>query len=89
MEMGGGRRNGPTGMGEEALPRSFTIERENLPETVQGWLRAVGLGDEELVELIFTENEVLLRRPMSPQLREWARGVSDRYDKMFRELAGI
>jgi hypothetical protein len=26
---------------------------------------------------------------MSPQLREWARGVSDRYDKMFRELAGL
>ncbi|MDW8145381.1 MAG: hypothetical protein RMJ48_03630 [Roseiflexaceae bacterium] len=71
------------------MPRSFTIERENLPETVQGWLRAVGLGDEELVELIFTENEVLLRRPMSSQLREWARSVSDRYDKMFRELAGI
>jgi hypothetical protein len=71
------------------MPRSFTIERENLPEAVQGWLRAVKLGDEEVIELIFTENEVLLRRPTSPQLREWARGVADRYDKMFRELAGI
>jgi hypothetical protein len=71
------------------MPRSFTIERENLPEVVQGWLRAVKLGDEEVIELIFTENEVLLRRPTSPQLREWARGVADRYDKMFRELAGI
>lgn len=71
------------------MPRSFTIERENLPELVQGWLRAVGLGEEELVEVIFTQSEVLLRRPMSPQLREWARGVSDRYDKMFRELAGL
>lgn len=71
------------------MPRSFTIERENLPELVQGWLRAVGLGEEELVEVIFTQSEVLLRRPMSPQLREWARSVSDRYDKMFRELAGL
>lgn len=71
------------------MPRSFTIERENLPEVVQGWLRAAKLGDEELVELIFTEREVLLRRPTSQALREWARGVSDRYDKAFRELAGI
>lgn len=71
------------------MPRSFTIERENLPEVVQGWLRAAKLGDEELVELIFTEGEVLLRRPSSPQLREWARGVADRYDQAFRELTGI
>jgi hypothetical protein len=71
------------------MPRSFTIERENLPEVVQGWLRAVNLGDEELVELIFTDREVLLRRPVSPQLREWAKGVGDTYDKTFRELTGI
>lgn len=71
------------------MPRSFTIERENLPEVVQGWLRAVGLGEEELVELIFTEGEVLLRRPMSPELRAWAKGVSDKYDKAFRKIAGI
>ncbi|MFO7169332.1 MAG: hypothetical protein DIU80_015005 [Chloroflexota bacterium] len=71
------------------MPRSFTVERENLPEVVQGWLRAVNLGNEELVEIIFTESEVLLRRPASPQLREWARGISDRYDKVFRELAGL
>jgi hypothetical protein len=71
------------------MPRSFTIERENLPEVVQGWLKAVSLGDAEMVELIFTEGEVLLRRPASPQLREWAKGVSDRYDRAFRELAGL
>jgi hypothetical protein len=71
------------------MPRSLTIERENLPEVVQGWLRAVKLGDDDVIELIFTENEVLLRRPTSPQLREWARGVADRYDKMFRELTGV
>jgi hypothetical protein len=71
------------------MPRSFTIERENLPEVVQGWLRAANLADEELVELIFTDREVLLRRPLSPQLREWAKGVSDTYDKAFRELTGI
>jgi hypothetical protein len=71
------------------MPRSFTIERENLPEVVQGWLRAVNLADEELIELIFTDRELLLRRPVSPQLREWARGMSDKYDKAFRELTGI
>jgi hypothetical protein len=71
------------------MPRSFTIERENLPPVVQSWLRAVGLGDEELVELIFTEQEILLRRPMSPQLRAWAKGVSDTYDKAFRQIAGL
>jgi hypothetical protein len=71
------------------MPRSFTIERENLPEVVQGWLRAAKLGDDELIELIFTEGEVLLRKPTSPQLREWARGISDRYDKVFRELTGL
>jgi hypothetical protein len=71
------------------MPRSFTIERENLPAVVQGWLRAAALGDEELIELIFTEREVVLRRPVSPQLRAWARGVTDRYDRAFRELAGL
>jgi hypothetical protein len=71
------------------MPRSFTVERENLPEVVQGWLKAANLGDEELVELIFTEHEVLLRRPTSPRLREWARGVGDRYDRTFRELIGM
>lgn len=71
------------------MPRSFTIERDNLPEVVQGWLRAANLADEELIELIFTEGEVLLRKPTSPQLREWARGVADRYDQTFRELIGL
>jgi hypothetical protein len=71
------------------MPRSFTLERENLPPVVQGWLRAVGLADEELVEIVFTEQELLLRRPMSPQLRSWAKGVSDKYDKAFRQIAGL
>jgi hypothetical protein len=71
------------------MPRSLTVERENLPEVVQGWLRAINLGDEEVVELIFTDGEVLLRRPTSPQLREWARGIIDKYDETFRELTGI
>lgn len=71
------------------MPRSFTLERENLPEVVQGWLRAVGLGDEELVEIVFTDQELLLRRPMSPQLRAWAKGVTDKYDTAFRQIAGL
>jgi hypothetical protein len=76
--------------GKEALmPRSFTLERENLPPVVQGWLRAVGLGEEDVVEIVFTEREVLLRRPMSPQLRAWATDISDTYDKAFRQIAGL
>lgn len=71
------------------MPRSFAIERENLPHVVQGWLRAVGLGDEEVVEIVFTDQELLLRRPMSPQLRDWAKGVTDKYDKAFRQIAGL
>ncbi len=71
------------------MPRSFTIETQNLPDVVQGWLRAVKLDDEEVVELIFTENEILMRRPMSPQLREWAKSVSDQYDRAFRDIVGI
>jgi hypothetical protein len=71
------------------MPRSFTIERENLPPVVQGWLKAVGLESEDLVEIIFTEREVLLRRPLSPELRAWADSISDTYDKAFRELAGL
>ncbi|MCU0492079.1 MAG: hypothetical protein MUD01_10850 [Chloroflexaceae bacterium] len=71
------------------MPRSFAIERENLPQVVQGWLKAVNLHEEEVVEIIFTENEVLLRRPMSPELREWAKGVGDQYDKAFRQIAGL
>ena len=71
------------------MPRSITVERENLPEVVQGWLKAVNLGDTEVIELIFTDGEVLLRKPVSPHLREWARGVADRYDQAFRELIGL
>ena len=71
------------------MPRSFTVERENLPPVVQGWLKAVGLSEEELVEIIFTEQEVLLRRPISPQLRDWAKGVADSYDKAFRQITGL
>lgn len=71
------------------MPKAFTIERENLPEVVQGWLRAARLDQAETVELIFTEGEVLLRRPSSPQLREWANTVTDRYDQAFRELIGL
>ncbi len=71
------------------MPKTFTIERENLPEVVQGWLRAASLDQSETVELIFTEGEVLLRRPSSPQLREWAQGVADRYDQAFRDLIGL
>lgn len=71
------------------MPRSFTVERENLPEVVQKWLKAVNLGESDLVELIFTEGEVLLRKPSSPQLRAWARSVSDRYDEAFKDLIGL
>ncbi len=71
------------------MPRSFTVERENLPDVVHGWLEAVGLADEDVVEIIFTESEVLLRRPMSPQLRAWAKNVGDKYDKAFRQIIGL
>ncbi len=71
------------------MPRAFTIERENLPEAVQGWLRAVGLGEDEVVELVFAEREILLRRPMSPELRAWAETTKDQYDRVFRSLTGI
>ncbi|NOK58359.1 MAG: hypothetical protein GFH27_549279n165 [Chloroflexi bacterium AL-W] len=71
------------------MPRSFTLEQDNLPDVVKGWLRAAQLDDTELIELIFTDGEVLLRRPASPQLREWSRGVADQYDQAFRELTGL
>ncbi len=71
------------------MPKSLTIEHHNLPAVVQGWLRAVRLDEEETIELIFTEHEVLLRRPMSPEMRDWANNMGDQYDKAFREIVGI
>jgi hypothetical protein len=71
------------------MPKTLIIERENLPSTVQGWLKAVGLADADLVELVFTEREILLRRPSDPALREWARGITDQYDATFRETLGL
>ena len=71
------------------MPRSLVIERENLPPVVQGWLDAIGLKDAETVEIVFTEHELLMRRPLSPQLREWAKGTVDRYDRSFRKLLGM
>jgi hypothetical protein len=75
--------------GKVAMPKSLVIERENLPEVVQGWLKVVGLAEEEVVELIFTEREVLLRRPSDPALRAWARGITDQYDAAFRDLLNL
>lgn len=71
------------------MPRSFTVERENLPTVVQGWLKAVGLSNEDLVEIIFTDQEILLRRPISPELRDWAKDAADSYDKAFRQITGL
>jgi hypothetical protein len=71
------------------MPRSLVIERDNLPAVVQGWLDAVGLGKEELVELVFTEGELVLRRPLSPELRQWAEGIVDAYDREFRNLLNL
>jgi hypothetical protein len=71
------------------VPRSLLLERENLPPTVQRWLAAVDLADEELIEIVFTERELLLRRPMSAELRAWAQSVTDRYDRSFRRIIGL
>ena len=71
------------------MPRSLVIERENLPPVVQGWLDAIGLRAEELVEIVFTEGELVLRRPLSPELRQWAKSVVDAYDREFRDLLDL
>ena len=71
------------------MPKALVIERENLPAVVQGWLQAVGLQDADMIELVFTEREVLLRRPADPKLRAWANSVVDRYDRAFTQLLGI
>ena len=71
------------------MPKALIIERENLPAVVQGWLNAVGLAEAENVELVFTEREVLLRRPTDPKLREWAKSVTDEYDKAFKRVIGL
>lgn len=71
------------------MPRSFTVERENLPAVVQGWLKAAGLSEEELVEILFTDQEILLRRPISRELRDWAKSAADAYDKAFRQIVGL
>ncbi|GIV98411.1 MAG: hypothetical protein KatS3mg057_3068 [Herpetosiphonaceae bacterium] len=73
----------------ESMPRSFVIETDNLPPVVRGWLKAIGLEESDLVELVFTEQELLIRRPLSPQLREWAKATVDRYDKSFRQILGL
>ncbi|MBA3945532.1 MAG: hypothetical protein H0X37_13315 [Herpetosiphonaceae bacterium] len=71
------------------MAKSLIIERENLPLVVQGWLKAIGLAEAELVELVFTERELLLRKPSDPEVRVWAQGQSDQYDKQFKDLLGL
>lgn len=73
----------------EHMPKALIIERENLPAVVQGWLKAVGLEESESVELVFTEREVLLRRPTDSKLREWTNSVTDEYDKAFKRIVGL
>lgn len=71
------------------MPRSLVIERENLPAVVQGWLDAIGLAAQDTVELVFTDGELVLRRPLSPELREWAQSVVDSYDRAFQTLINL
>lgn len=71
------------------MPKSLLIERENLPVVVQGWLDAIGLAKDDTVELVFTEREVLLRRPSDPGLRAWAQSVTDQYDRAFKDLLNL
>lgn len=71
------------------MATSFVIEHENLPAVVQGWLRVIGLEEAELVELVFTERELLLRKPSDPDVRAWAQGQGDRYDQQFRDLLNL
>ena len=71
------------------MPRSLVIERENLPKVVQGWLDAIGLSERDEVELVFTEGELVLRRPLSPELRQWAKSVVDAYDREFQDLINL
>ncbi|HZG69300.1 MAG TPA: hypothetical protein VEZ12_21380, partial [Herpetosiphonaceae bacterium] len=71
---------------KETMPKTLVIEQENLPQVVRGWLKAVGLAEDDLVELVLTEREVLLRRPSDPSLRAWAKSITDQYDAAFRDL---
>ncbi len=71
------------------MPKTLVIERENLPPVVQGWLKAIGLAEADVVELVFTERELLLRRPSEPGLRAWARSVTDQYDAAFKDLLNL
>ncbi len=71
------------------MPKTLIVERENLPAVVQGWLKAVGLSETDMVELVLTEREIVLRRPSEPGLREWARGITDQYDAAFRDLLDL
>jgi hypothetical protein len=74
---------------KETMPKTLVIEQENLPQEVRGWLKAVGLAEDELVELVLTEREVLLRRPSDPSLRAWAKSITDQYDTAFRDLLDL
>ncbi len=71
------------------MPTSLKIERENLPPVVQGWIKTIGLADAETVELVFTERELLIRRPGDSGLRTWADDIVDRYDTAFRDLLDL
>lgn len=71
------------------MPKTLVIEQDNLPQVVRGWLKAVGLADDDLVELVLTEREVLLRRPSDPSLRAWAKSITDQYDAAFRDLLDL
>jgi len=71
------------------MPKSFLVEPENLPHVVRGWLKAANLGDVPEVEIVFTDSEVLIRKPHSESLRKWAEPIVDEYDRAFRRLAGL
>ncbi|GAC1354013.1 MAG: hypothetical protein NVS4B8_28040 [Herpetosiphon sp.] len=71
------------------MAKSLVIDQENLPAVVQGWLAAIGLRQEEAVELVFTERELLLRKPSDPEVRSWAEAQVDEYDRHFKDLLGL
>ncbi len=68
---------------------NLVVERAHLSQMMEEWLKALGVGESDRLEVVFLSQEVIIR-PQSPrnaELDEWLEQAGKKYDKLLRRLA--
>ncbi len=68
---------------------NLVVERAQLNRMMEEWLKALGVGESDRLEVVFLSQEVIIR-PQSPrnaELDEWLAAAGKKYDRVLHRLA--